>query len=54
MAGRLRIRQSGQAGGYRVRTGSKTRRTSKLEVGKRQELTGLTLVSLTNKTNRHR
>ena len=31
-----------------------TRRTRKRETGKRQELTGQTLVSLTKKTNWHR
>ena len=36
------------------RQGSKTRKTRKREAGKRQELTGQTLVSMTNKTNWHR
>jgi hypothetical protein len=50
---RVRDRQSGQAGRYRVRTGKGKNQAEeeKKEAGKRQELTGQTLVSLTNKTN---
>jgi hypothetical protein len=51
-AGRLRDRQSGQAGGYKVRAGKgKEAGMTKREAGKRQKQTGRTLVNLRNKTN---
>jgi hypothetical protein len=51
-AGRVRGRQSDQAGGLRVRTGKgQNQETEKKKDWEKQELRPKTLVDLTNKTN---
>jgi hypothetical protein len=52
MAGRLRGRQIGQAGGLRVRTSNcQNQEGEKRKTGEKQELRNITLVDLTNKMN---